>query len=538
MKNIIYSKKIVKYYAVLFILTSIFALYYYGIQQTITPDHEELSALKNTYYSFQFGEKLDVWHAINAFVLYFLIPFVGYSYETIRVTYTIFYACYVLFSLDIILRKGNWKIHWGRLLLYMMFMVFVPIKITEHWGQLGTGWIQYPLNQHTECMLCLVIGLWLLWQISNASSETVKKALVLMLILWNVFSIRMTDQIWLVSFFLPELLCGIRYIIIKYKIKNVVTIVCVLACMGIFGLKILSIRFGLLETFFQYAGQGSAFFKSADWSSLSAFPGHFSNYVTAITALFGCDISQLNIYNIVVFFYAIKLILVGFIFFYVIVTVCNYKDASNIELCISLGIVFLSLFWIFTDYADMISHHIRYLILILPYGTIMLCLHSEDIANKLHIVTRKNRIGIGIALSAMLIALFPYGIWGREKEDKFDQEYREVVETIEEKELHTGIWTQSYGLGTYVNVLSGGKYSMSRATLSDDYSRIIMTAKPDTLYDYIVFEKNGNDGFNFWLTELDYVFAYANGQPDEIVELCDGEVVVYIYRNGVPVYSE
>lgn len=514
------------YISLLFLLTGIFSIYYYGIQVTFFPDWEALDSLIATWGIYLKGGIPGFWRDIIKTICYIFLPLFGLSYKTMRVSYTFLYAIYTIICLDIILRDSKNTLHWYRLPIYVIFMVLLPIRITSSWGQLGNGWIQYPMNQHPESMLCTLVGIWLLYRLLQAEGNK-KKGLLILLICWNIFSINMANQIWIIAFLIPEILLLFAKQFGKWKDKWILISIILVAVLYLV-LKVLSVKFAFLRNFFAMQGDEVTIFKATGWSSVGSYPTNVCNYLTAILSIFGCDFTKLNVYNVTILLCIMKIVLVIIIFRLVFKNI-RVVENNELEYVISWGFILLSAFWTFSDYAQNVAHHVRYLMILLPYGTILLCLNIDRIGEMLKIAELKNKRNVTIIACCLIFALFPYGEWKVYQENIYDREYIELLQVIEEKGLHNGVWGQSFALGHNIYVMSHGKHALARGGFTD--GSLVFNENPDEIYDFFVIEDNGNIGTEISSGDV-YNFVMNNGY-DEDVSVCDGSVRIYIFHDGI-----
>lgn len=528
MRELKCKKNVVFYIVALIAITGLFSVYYYGIQKTFAVDEEALESLISVWDAKRNGTNVKLFPYFIRTLCSILIPLFGLSYRTVRVAYTILYAIYTILLLDIVLRRENGKMAWSVLPVYMLFMVLLPITQNNNWGKLGNGWYQYPFNQHPEAMLCTLVGIWLLRQI-YLSNGMIKKVCVGILAIWSICGLFIANQIYIIAFFAPFLLFVLVRVAGSGKIKNIGTKALALLAVLYLILKVLSIKFDQIACFFGSADQ-SDFFKSTAWSKVGNWPSNICNYIQAIISMYGCDYTLFNIYNITIVLYGIKLILVIFAF---CMMVKKLKSTDNaMEFVISWGYLLLSVFWIFSEYAQNLQHHMRYLMIFIPYAIIIICLHLDEFGKWIRVECFENAKNLCIIASLLCVALFPYNEWNVTTEDPYDREYREVIETVESRGLNTGIWTQSFSLGNAVYVTSGGKHKLVKGAFQDNGNTILIPEEEGEIYDYLVIEDNGNIGDTISSEEV-YNFLCEN-IPDDIVEICDGSVKIYIYQDGIP----
>lgn len=538
------------YWCLIIFLSILFSIYYYMLQRTFAPDHEALESVVVAYRDIMHNRSFSEyffphWAIIRPLSRIFLhIPYINDSFiRVLRTAYTLIYFIYHVFVLDLCLRDNHSSTKkWYNLPFYIIFMVFLPMRYTSHFGHLGEHWDQFPFNQHPEALLACVISVWIVCRtVENKCISTWKK--------WILYSIVLAlgtwigQQIYLVAFLFP--FCVVIFITYTKGQKNEGKfwwIAIGLLFAGIILIKFASIFSDSLAILFGTEKDNALFSKSIKWAAVPELGKGGLNYLMAVLGLFNLDYSQLNVYNLDIFQYLLRTLIIIFIFSCVFkctreLWVSGSKDRI-IETTICLGFVLLSCFWIFTDYSLDVLNHLRYLVLLVFYGVIILCMNSENLARFFKLKFIESKKALCIFGCVLCIASVPIIGWDHRQSDSiYWDEYLAIIETINNEKLHSGYWGSTYEAGTFIMSMTSGQHLLTHMFVTDDgYIDINYGnghfSEDDLYYDYILIERLPNTVYPEVTGEQWKLFYKNYGYPDRVISPYPG-VEMLIYDDGI-----
>lgn len=514
------------YFIALFLVSIAFSFYYYGIQKGFTPNSESLASIWVAYHNVCLGEQLgnSIWTKLcEVAVLFF-----GLSYKSLRVVNTFMYFMITIFALDLAIRNRKWEIKWYALPIYMLFMVMMHHGNSIYYGQLTGQVYQYPFDQHMLANFSSIFCLWMVYRIDTKSKYRLLQYMLLAIII--IGCMLETDLLFCVTFVAPLLIV----LLCKYIRENKIIVATIsIIFIGVAVCRFLAQYFpGFSVLFVESTERYSSgyIYGATNFEEISNLLNNFLNYFGGLSGLFNFDFSGTSVINLNLIIYSVRVILVGIVFYYVCKNtkrIASTREVENVpEAIIALGIVILSFFFIFTNHGNNIIQ-MRYLDMLLPYGTILLCWHTEDFAKTFNLPCLSNKkIFFGLSLLC-IIASHDYS-WGKEKvADEWDKEYQYIAELVEEKGLHQGI----AGLWTFASIsaVSDGKHILNMATYNYSTKSLEMAnqLKTQYFYDYILLGKDGLNAMNcdIGLIEESY------GKYDEIIET--EKYYLITYKNGI-----
>ena len=511
----------------LFLFSLAFAFYYYGIQKGFTPNSENLASIWVAYHNVHNGEQLlsnDLWIKLCEVAA----TIWGLSYKSLRMVNTFMYFMITFFALDLSIRSKEGNIRWYAIPMYMLFMVMMHHGDSVYFGQLTGQVYQYPFDQHMLANFAAIFCVWIVYRINNSSKYRIIQYVSAIIIM--IFCVKETDLLYLVTFLVPFLLVILLKIV---KHDRMIVTGLGLVFLGIAVCRFLSQYIPFFSSLFANStGRYSEgyVYGATNFESIGNLVRNFLNYVGGLSGLFNFDFSGASVFNLNLIIYLVRIILLCVIFYYVgkktknIIFMREIEDIA--ESIIIVGIVLLSVFFIFTDHGNNIMQ-MRYLDMILPYGTILLCWHIDDFSKIFNLSCLSNKDILFCVACLCVIASHDYR-WGHEKlEDEWDKEYEYVLELVEDNNLHEGIaglWTFASisAVGEGEHILNMGSYKQDTKTMELKY---LLTTQ--YFYDYILL---GKDGLNAMEASIE-LLEESYGKADEIIET--ERYYLVIYRNGI-----
>lgn len=515
------------YFILLFLFSIGFAFYYYGIQKGFTPNSENLASIWVAYHNVHYGEQLlnnDIWIKLCEVAA----SIWGLSYKSLRMVNSFMYFMITFFALDLAIRNKEGYVRWYAIPAYMLFMVMMHHGDSTFFGQLTSQVYQYPFDQHMLAHFAAIFCVWMVYRINGSSKYKIVQYVVAIIIMF--YCVKGTDLLYLVTFLAPFILV----MIFKFIKKDFVMVVGL--CVVFFAITVcrfLSQYIPIFSVLFVNGTERYAhgyIYGATNFERIDNLVRNFLNYLGGLSGLFNFDFSGTSVLNLNFIIYFIRIVFLCVILGYVckeikkIIFTREIKDIA--ESIMVLGIVLLSVFFICTDHGNNIIQ-MRYLDMILPYGTILLCWHIDDFAKIFNLPCLSNKGVLFGIVFLCVIASHDYR-WGHEKaEDEWDKEYQYIAELVEENNLHEGI----AGLWTFASVsaVSEGEHILNMGTFKPDTKtmELAYSLENEYFYDYILV---GKDSLNAMDTSIE-LLEQSYGEADEIIETVHYYMV--IYRNGI-----
>lgn len=506
----------------LFVLLSclFFSYIYYEIQCGVNQSHEELASLIITYMKMYKGsDYYQSWTIMNP-LYHIVMYFFGLTYKTQRIVYSIMFFGVSLFTFDLCLRNKR-RINLGNLPIYILLMVFLHLSgnyLSQYFGDGsgGTGYYSnYPFSLHINSTFCIVLILWSLKQLWTSNFYINKKLYVqyCMDILLFVIGFGLCGiwdwELYVLYLVFPYILLKLRPWLTQKKVY--------LSCFLLAILSYIVISVGINNGYIKYL-------RLTEIKSIYDLREQISYFLIELLCLYNIDITISDIMMIDKVVYCFRFIILFFILYFILFTIKNYFkkqiDLQPCDILISWGICIFAIAFIFTNlgYYD----RVRYMVAILPYGTILLCNNSEKFLEKLNLNRYSN-------LSIICCIIMICSINKDWNKHIFDTDIARLVNLIEVNELHSGYGTLN--MTSRLSVMSEGKhmaYGIKYNLENDTINYYISGDLSQEYFDYFIFDKDKAYGSD--LLTKDIVISHF-GNPNEIIEYKN--YVIMIYREGL-----
>lgn len=504
----------------------IFAVYYYLIHLGFTPNGEELLATWEAYYYVNYGETMLATNRLWRFLQTLPIRQFGMSFASIRISQSLMYMLIVSVTMALSLKDSSKMKNWSVLPLFVFLMVVLHIGGSAYYGQLTEYSHQYPFDNHT---LPAVFALWSMWCIDkcgkhrDSGKKYVYLALFLFCVLVGVFD---TDLLFCVIFLGPILIVAAGEWLKRQSnialslIKPVAVVVILLATLrgiyyttpflgNVFSPQ--SVRYGEWE---------SHLYGMPNFVNLDRLVEHFLNYISGISGLFNIDISGQPVLSIYLPIYIIRFTLILIIVWCIKEILLRWwkgekvfgEETDYVSLVAAVSIIITSLAFILTSYGDN-KDHVRYLMIILPYATILLCRNAQKIMKRLKLEGNRALVYLLLFFTVCVFIFAKSPSELRKHPDVWDDEYQKVLEIVRENELGTGVGT--LWLAPVLSALSENEQIVQSVSVEQyKYPKKIAFLKSleniDYDYRYVI---NG-DGWYYLMSEEE--LEELLGKPTEI----------------------
>lgn len=515
------------------------AYYYYYLHFGFTPSGEELLLVWDAYQHLEFGESFG--HSILWQIFY--IPPVylfGLSFKSLRVSLTLQYVAVSVIGLFLALPKTKAKErYWFSVPVYIILMVLVHVGNSVYFGASNERIRQYPLDFHVFPLMLALISLCFVQLYFNNKGKIVKIIAGFALALSVIIGILGTDILYIVFFLVPLLIVLFRKGFYRVKDKEKVVIGVTTGC------AVLLLILRVIYYFTPYLGElfsiksirygewGAAFYGAPNFVRIEELGTQILNYIGAISGLFNIDISGQAVLSIHIFNYGVRLILLFLICIVIRFTLLqwwrreNNENLDYVSIIAALGIVLLSLAFIFTSYGAG-RDCVRYLGSILSFSTILLCRNFTIVEQ---FIKRTFKLDVNkykyLIMGILAVGIFVYAVPKSEMKknpDIWDDEYQEIIEIIRENDLGVGI--SSLWTAPIISCLSEGEAMIQSAEVNPSTGefRLLRPLKNvNYKYRYILAETNRKEWYEFDYERI----AYKLGKPQKIYQT--GRFSIYVF---------
>lgn len=517
----------------------VFAIYYYFIHLGFTPNGEELLTTWEAYYHVNYGETMTETNRLWQFTQTLPIKRYGMSYTSIRLSQTLMYFLIVSVALALSLKDSSRLKNWCVLPLFMFLMVVLHTGGSAYYGQLTDRSHQYPFDNHT---LPAVFALWSMWcmnQYGKHRDTKIKYLYLVLLVLCLVIGVFDTDLLFCVIFLGPLMIIAAGEWLKK---QNNLSISVVKLTFAI--LLLIAVMRGIyyttpfLGSLFQpqsvrYGDWDRHLYGMPNFVNLDKIVEHLLNYISGISGLFNIDISGQPVLSIYLPIYMVRFVLILVIIWCIKELIFRWwkkekafgQEADYVSLTAAVSVIVISMAFILTSYGDN-KDHVRYLMAILPYSTILLCRNAQGIMARLRLEERRSPFYLMLffLIGTFIFIKSPGEL--RKHPDVWDDAYEEVLEIVRENKLGTGVG--AFWLAPVLSALSENE-QVVQSVVVDQYKfpkEIAFEKKLEHVdydYRYVI---NG-DGWYYLMSEEE--LEALLGKPIEVYKTDKFTIYEYDY---------
>lgn len=520
----VWSKCLYFVLVILFCAASTF--YFYCILKNIEPCGEDLCSIGLQWATnelHEYSEPTNLW----ALICDFFTSRYGLSFSSLWYTECVAWFFISFFAFDLAIRGREWKIKWYAIPLFALFLVMVPNTTSTFFGQLDEELSSYPLVTHMMPMFFCVFFFWILKRIPKVKHSW---AISLILIPFCYLAYRNSDALFILMFIFP---CIFVYNRNLFNSKKKILYWLLGICCTVAFMHILARYFEPAEKLFagRMNGATSLFYGAGNFTDIDIFNENMRATVGALLAFFGINLpghSLLDIGNIVSI---VRLFFLISLFFFMVKRLKKRITGENkeeVEYAMCIGIILNLFLFLFGTYGD--RYGVRYLNLILVYGTVILCWNSNY-----YILVIEKAINKPILyfVSIIILCMFidvDFDFYKDKNTTVFQDNYERIINYVKTENLHQGMG--SHIIAANVMTRSNGECAIVGAKYHEldkefvPYGNIV---DPDKCFiDYLVYQTDKP----MWglRCEEEEIFA-VYGEPDEIIDMYKCKIM--IYRNGI-----
>lgn len=517
------------------IIAACAAIYYYGLHLSFWPDPEFSNFPMRYYLEERFNYKFGRYgFGFSEMLAYLSYTWFGIGFKGIRIYATLMYffiiLCVAIASMHVAIKKS---FKWYAIPMFAFIAVLLNPGSSVTCGHHTSAYHLYPYDMHTEAVFLVFFLLALLQYM--LLSEPIRKRWILVIIIGalSIVGIIKTDLLFIVGFILP-VLCVIMTGLVK---KNRDTLKIFL--LGVFGLivilRCLSMVFKPFKSFFVVENtpvygswvDGGHVYGDVGIVNLQEIWTNMSNLVTELLALFNVDLSG----SIISIHMIVNVLRIFIVFTILILAIRQIRESFHskdrvidyVSLISAYGIVFNIFIIVITNYGRNLNC-IRYMTMIVFFGTILLCRRIDEVCSFMFGAQKNNKLFICVFFSICCLADFrPF--W---RADSFQMDYehslQEVANIIRKNQLGTGIGGHWYS--STLTALMEGECAVIEWDLY--YEELIKETQA-----YYIVEGTG-EGLEaaeyFKSFDLEHMFG-VYGEPDKIWET--DAFTLYYYEDGL-----
>lgn len=507
------------YFFMLVVATIMFTVYYYGIQVTIFQDSEALYPIVGIHDGWLIGYDIYTKVCEYAYLLF------GLTYTSIRAVHCFFYFIISLFTFDLCVRDNNWNIKVYAIPIYLLFMVQMHLGSDFLYGYRNAN-NAYPFDQHMITTMVAVISMWIVYRsISYLEGEygivTGILLIFLFIICWKV-----SDSLYLIIFLIPFILTIIDYKKISEKLMGVTLFVSVMVVALLKVGAVFSPFFGnlIISDTKQYSG----FYGVCNYITPDKLVDNIVDYFVSVLSLYNVDFWGTSILYVQIIPWLFRACLVICIFSIITKTlkdIMNKKNENKINALIAISFVLLMIFAIFTENGG--NNQIRYNVIMIPYGTILLSLNYEQVVNRLKVSYLQNRKLLFVFGLLLLVASHDSKHGDIIENDFWDMQNRQIIEIVKNEKLSRG--AARVFLAPSIYVRSGGECPVDAVEWRNEGFSQFNEYYSGQKYDYII-NDTSRKTYNYFDVEYRKMIEIY-GEPDCCYEL--NNYTIYIYRDGI-----
>lgn len=517
----------------------VFAIYYYFIHLGFTPNGEELLTTWEAYYHVNYGETMTETNRLWQLVQSLPIKKFGMSFTSIRISQALMYLLIVCGALALSLKDSSKLKNWYILPLFVFLMVVLHTGRSAYYGQLTDRSHQYPLDNHTLPAVFAVWSMWCMDKHAKYHESKVKIIFLLLFIVCVLIGIFDTDLLFCVIFLGPLLVIAAGEWMKRQK--HITVGIVKLVSAGLLVIAVMRVVYyttPFLGSVFQpqsvrYGDWDSHLYGMPNFVNMDKIVEHFLNYISGISGLFNIDISGQPVVSVYLIIYLIRFVLLLIIIWCVGEFILRWwksekvfgQETDYVSLTAAVAIIIISAAFVLTSYGDN-KDHVRYLMAILPYSTILICRNAQGIMAKLKLDGKRNSVYFALffLISTFIFAKSPGEL--RKHPDVWDDAYQEVLEIVEENELGTGVG--AFWLAPVLSALSENEQIVQSIAVDQykfpkEISFVKKLEHVDYDYRYVI---NGN-GWYYLMSEEE--LEEQLGKPAEIYKTDKFTIYKYDY---------
>lgn len=372
-------------------------IYNYGLHRSFWPDHEYSYPVYRQFLKEYYGLNIDL-SGIYDFPAYIPYKLFGCSLKAVRVYASAIYQLIIFFCATASIYSFRRKqFEWYKLGIFAFVAVILHPGSSPFCGHYMSSFHQYPYDMHVAPVMFATLSVMLLCIYQGGGGRAKYKSILKVVIfIVMVMGCKYSDFLYIVGFAGPLICAGLIYM---WKKKRKLFYALILGIMAVLAfLHAMSFVVPSLASLFVQSSMsgygawtdGSTVYGNTSFADLRVMWKYISNTTVELLALFNIDVTGKSMLSIGTLLAGFRLILVVFMF------VCCFKSVINVirkeytdtlldpvDIVLSLGIIFNFFIVMFSTYGES-GHCIRYMPLILFYGSVILARQSENIVVKLH----------------------------------------------------------------------------------------------------------------------------------------------------------
>lgn len=520
----------------LFVLCA--GIYNYGLHRSFWPDHEYSYPVYRRFLKEYYGLNIDL-SGIYDFPAYIPYKLFGCSLKAVRVYASAIYQLIIFFCTAASIYSFRRKqFDWYKLGIFAFIAVILHPGSSPVLGHYLNSYHQYPYDMHAAPVMFATLSVMLLCIHQGVEEQKYKCILKVVIFVVMVMGCKYSDFLYIVGFVGPLICAGLIYMWKKKRklfYALILGIMAVLAFLHAMSFVVPSLASMFVQSSMSGYGawtDGSTVYGNTSFADLRVMWKYISNTTVEFLALFNIDIIGKRILSIGMLLVGFRLILVVFMF------VCCFKSVINtikkedigtlldpVDIVLSLGIIFNFFIVMFSAYGES-GHCIRYMPLILFYGSVILARQSENIVVKLHgEIDERSKIYFFLFFSLAIVTNMAT-FW---KEDDYVAVYEPAMKNVSsfimENDFGNGLG--AHMLAANLTLLGGGNYAIVDGTMTEEGLNLLIEGLDEypVTFNYIV------DWGTQWFDPY-YLYQYL-GEPDAVYE--EGPFRIYYYAEGFSV---
>lgn len=519
----------------LFVLCA--GIYNYGLHRSFWFDCEYSFSIYEPFLKEYYGLNIDL-SGIYFFLAYIPYRLFGCTLKALRVYAAIIYQFIILFCvIAAIYSFERKKIEWYKLGIFAFIAVILHPGSSPFCGHYSTNFHQYPYDMHAAPIIAATFSIMLLCLHQGMTKRKYKNILKVIILAVIVLGYKMSDFLYIIGFVGPLVCVGLIYLWREKRKLFFALAFGVIAVLAL--LHVISFVVPSLEPLFDHIPidgygawvDGSTVYGNNGFTDLREIWSNISNTTVELLALFNIDIIGKSMLSIGTLIAGFRLILVIFMFVCCFKTVIDairkkdeYQSLDPINIVLALGIIFNFFVVMLSDYGDE-PRCIRYMTLILFYGSIFLARQSESIIVKIHgELDNRSKLYFFLFFSLAIITNMTT-FW--KKDDytpDYEFAYRNVSSYIIENHLGNGVG--GHGYASILTILGEGNYAVVDGAIGNGSLQLHIDGFDEVpaTFNYII---DWVDAYNDIDTEVLYQYL---GKPDAVIE--ESGFVIYYYADG------